>query len=1396
MKQRDLLFAGLLLFAAPAFAQPGITEPVFDADKDAKLIFSQDFEADFATWSTTPVDSITQLEYWDHEGTSNGTSMKPWSDNWGKVSVLRDSTMILYNGVVVCDEDEDWFETPEKNATIVEDAGTEKAARQSAMRQFGEADAGGDYYFKFVTDSAPTRKGSSSYSNGLSARYRRNLFVRGLDIQDNTSYRLTFYAKGKTRNAGSSITPTLYSDVMRGYFHNEKPFTMGYLSSASNNDYNNKFEYTKNDFKGDEWEKLTYMTYYLTDSIAAYYVFVDGYWWADGGAWTWQSKDSAGSTNPKSYDLNYIVQPDKYFVRLGFASDSSEFCIDNLSLTRSTIGGVEYYQDKLRVNFGYETDLKKQAKAAYKKNKIEAVEIPGDNFEVWGLSKDVDPLTGEKYWEPTDIASAEYQGDGYMYLFAGFYDDPVSGEKKRYTFDQYDTVLVSFINPTDPELELHYTGTLFPQATNKEWIKAGKRVLDFTNEVAALNPYVFANIYSMYDRAPVMQKAMLEDGSFGLDGTMREFTFKFSREMEIDNPADKAQRQKCIVYAGTEIWDRVWNETDSTLTITRPTSYTSPLSGDVTIEIKSIYVPNTTNKGANVSVSYNFTRPINRDLSSATFTEVWNSKFLDETFNPGNSGKNSPAGTACWWLKEGSWGRPATRTFQVLDGKSELNAARLYRYSTDGLVNKRALVICPRNNTNTYASVYLGYGDPLNLTPGGYKLDYKAMAINKNFGFSIYVFRYDAEPHLMDDGDKTFVSKYTFDKNYSENLIKNADNNPDTIITQPFSDIITIADEGRYIIEVRVDPANNGSDGYPSMAFTNFVLSKNPVTYGPIYRVNEAVAAAQARIAKAADAKYAGPILAAVERLVGVYKADAATPYASSTPSDWFAAATEIDNANEALKLRMDTVDLVFAKQAESDTKLANVVADSIGWKDLAAYIALKTTKESVDTYVFADHTNAELTALIKKMDDEIKALDARVADNKEFVNQIKRSKKLLDDAKHTEYAEYDALQDTYDEWFEYNLITPADDAVKTAIATVKGAADAYDFRVIGFDAATVRIVALQALATKLGSTIADTADIKTALENLEGDADLIADAFKQAIKLAIYQKAAANDKVVDSLDVTPFIKNYNLYQTPRIVDRSDKKMPDNNKAGAADHGANMQYTQHAYNSGSLNGKMPIWVMITEVLYDNLYPGWTAKAFNEGNSMVTGDKSYDAYVKGMPVFDAEIGMDWNSKAELYTKVADLPAGLYELGVQLTEFTPNASEGKIAKMTVVLPDSTYSAEATTSGAQKLAVDSILVGATDTLDVTFMLRSQNGWSRADNFSLLFVPDKNFNYTAAVAGEQAKMTELLTIVSPAKAIAANVEYYTLGGVQVAAPKAGQILIRKTNVNGKVVVDKVLLK
>ena len=155
MKQRDLLFAGLMLLAAPAFAQtgPGYTEPIFDPAKDAKVVFTQNFESDWETWTTVPVDTIYKVEYYKTKETANGTASqngyKPWEEpsKWER-GIFRDSTIYLRNGVVIVDNKKDkWAET-ENSGTIISDAGTEKQARYNALSAFGEADGGGNSYFK------------------------------------------------------------------------------------------------------------------------------------------------------------------------------------------------------------------------------------------------------------------------------------------------------------------------------------------------------------------------------------------------------------------------------------------------------------------------------------------------------------------------------------------------------------------------------------------------------------------------------------------------------------------------------------------------------------------------------------------------------------------------------------------------------------------------------------------------------------------------------------------------------------------------------------------------------------------------------------------------------------------------------------------------------------------------------------------------------------------------------------------------------------------------------------------------------------------------------------------------------------------------------------------------
>ena len=73
----------------------------------------------------------------------------------------------------------------------------------------------------------------------------------------------------------------------------------------------------------------------------------------------------------------------------------------------------------------------------YAKTGINAIELPGDYFSVYGYYADGD----DSGWWPIEIASAEYHHDGYMYMWS----KDIEGEKNP--FSNYDSVLVSFTNP-------------------------------------------------------------------------------------------------------------------------------------------------------------------------------------------------------------------------------------------------------------------------------------------------------------------------------------------------------------------------------------------------------------------------------------------------------------------------------------------------------------------------------------------------------------------------------------------------------------------------------------------------------------------------------------------------------------------------------------------------------------------------------------------------------------------------------------------------------------------------------------------------------------------------------------------------------------------------------------
>jgi len=1408
MKQRDLLFAGLFLLGAPAFAQqviPEFPELRFDDKKDAKVIFSQDFEDDWETWSTEVVDKIDGVWYYDVDSltkTGNFNATQIWKDSIWNKKIFREDTIIdLKNGVLVTDNAGEIAANnfPGETFTIATDDTPE---RHDAFRNFGEADEGGTNVFKYTSDTCTLEAVSwGTYKGGYTANYRRNLFVRGIPIDEESSYRLTFYLKTKSL-PGHDAAPRMSAGVFRGYFASEKPFSNGLENDADNYKYNIPIEYEKTDFApSDRWEKVTYMTYYLNDSIANNFVFVDGYWWAD--EWRWHQTLSVDGKDT-TIVRDYHVQPDKFFVRLGFVSDYTEFQIDNLSLTKSWIGGAEYYGDKLRVDFGYKTNLAELAKAAKARTNIAAAEIiaevPGEKveelgyrfrFEVFGLTQGGDPTNVDDY-EEVPIRSAEFHDDGYMYMFTEFYD-----EENAYQFDDYDRVLVTFHNPIDdPDLTLKYTGDgksvaeLFPKALDTTWIKNGKIVPDFYNEIATQNPYVFTGVHSLLDLPPVLQDIEIPDGSIFLD-PVQSFSFKFSRDILFDNLAQASEKVIGYVRAsGIEyVWTPSFDYETNTLTITCPDDSWQNLKGDVEVALIQLYGKGT-DAGENVTVHYNFG-------SYSRETEDYELTPIDISWTMVGEHTSVAKGVYTWSASNKTIGQGTAI------GTGNLN--RMFTHEVEGSALLRGYEVRPHGAGNG-GHVYLGAGDPtykITLAAGGYKFKFKGTGWSWNGAAiqpaTVYVFPRENDPTSVSSSAKTEIGVYNATVASDDGDLQNKDyaipaENVD-VVEYEFS----VAEGGDYIIEF-----NNKAGAWSQGVFVgDFELGGIPGNIFYVNSLNNAVAAAQERVELAeVDENYEGVILDALNSMIGYYKEGGAFDDLKSTePADWTAAVKELNDATEAMKLRMDTVDAFTAKVEEVMGKLADNDAFSV----LPVYETLNDLYEAALVYPVTEKLGSDIYAFNTEMDDAIKALDARIALNNSYDAALSAAKNFVEseDAK-TQYDEFSVLEQCYtfysEEFDEYSV---TDTEITDATDAIIAATNPYKKIVQGASILPTRVKALYELAKELGSDIVDNEEVNAQLAITDFDDDYLADVYKTAIKIALYEAADVNldDPKLDSIDVTPFIKNYHLYATPTIVERMDKQMPANAGDLSAEDpdGAQIQHTRHQYND---NGNMPIWILILDKEFDDLYPGWTVKSIGSygGNRMVTtGNEVYTSYSQGQLVFDGVIGMDWNSAAEMKTELVDLPVGQYTLGVNLIKLTANEGEGKIASLTVNTTDNTYSNKAVASGTNiPLAVDSILVGENDNkVSVDFLLRSQNGWSVADNFFLSFRPVDGFDYAGAIDDLETELAGLLTVVDARQAVKAGVEYFTIGGIKLDAPKAGQILIRKTTQsNGKVVMDKVLIK
>lgn len=1403
MKKRDLLIAGLLLLGLPVLAQPNLSDP-----NSAKEVFTQDFEASWEDWKKTKIDEISEIQYYVKDGDDDGNGFTPWTDPngaWAKGPIRTDSIIPIYNGEMTVIDDgekakgnEEWGDDNASSATIVEDN-----TRAEEFEAFGEADGGGNYYFKFTSDTIlKINSGNGAYSNKLAARYRRNLFVRLKpgDIEENSSYRLTFFVKAKTLPGHEDYvaTPTVYADVMRGYYHSEKPFSMGYISNDKNThpyEYSNTFEYTKNNFGDDKsydnWEKVTFMTYYTTDSIAEYFMFKDGYWWADDHAWEWK-KDAEGNTTGK--DLYYIVQPDKYFVRLGFPADYTVYSVDNISLTKSWIAGCEYYGDKMRVDFGYKNNLGALVAAEKKKTGVDQIEIEPKYFQVWCLQKGYDESDPDG-WFPMPMRSAEYHADGYMYLFTSFFK--LEGEDYSYQFGDYDKVLVSFQNPTEENLQLKYTDTPFPKGNDSVWIKGGKIVPDFVNEVAVPNPTpkIWKGVYSKYDLPPVMTLPPYEEGSFGLT-PVSSMEFKFSRKVLFDN---KDLSEKAIAYVNDERWDISYGANDSILVITRKNG--QPLAaGDYTIELIQLF-GNGTDEGANVVMHYNF-GTISRDVASLDgLQEFWSARW-DTTAN--QDVECLPEGTALYVPDNNNshpWG--------VGDGTVRDPNCRLYFFAGD---YNRAFNLNSRGRDNT-ARLYLGFeeGYEINLAKGGYSLNFGVVGINDKKKTTVYIYPWDEEWNTKPQNiqkvaaaDKTMIAEFTPSNSVNENIRTDSKNKTlDMLEMQTIQFDITKA--GRYVVEIAFNGGFQWSGYHGVMITSPVITAKPPVSFLPISLLNSSVEAAAARIAAAqAQAYYAGTALTTLIEKHRFYAPGGAFDGEKKTsPSDWADAKKDLDNATAKVKERMDTIDALKTKISDAETKLAGL---SDEYKEFDVSEKLQALVDSANAYDIPANKGKDIAALTDLINKAITAVDNRKGKNDALAGYIEAGQKLFDAKERVDFDEYKVLSDTLAEALAFDAVKAADEAVDAEALKMYKVNTLYEGKVGGYAAMTERNKAFRELAAELEVEEVDFWALNDYVLTTDEDNDEIADIYKAAVKYAIYSLLADDPEAAeDGIDVTPFIKNYILYaiNDKPYVDNRDLTLATGNDRkndrakGKNNPGSVYQWIGHNYGQDALDKK--IWVLMYDTAYAEVFPGWTVQSYiTGGHSMVTPDPSGDyKYLRfGAPVFNGNLNLDWNSKAELKQTVTDLPNGYYELAVS-AKMDANSSDYKTtfsATTKVADKDSVLSVSVTSDATKTLSIDSITV-LDGNLNIDLILGSNDGSSNADDFQLIFLGGHNsVNYgnlvDAAKDDLDYKIANRKTFVNAPKAAANRVEFYNAGGQKVNAPQSGLYIKVENGVATKVFV------
>ena len=1175
--------------------------------------------------------------------------------------ILRDTTYLVYNELRPLTSRGDYYE-------FLSDPLGGHAEELAALG--GE---GGEHYLKYV--SGGTAGGNKANS------YEANLYVRGIPIEDNTSYRLTYYVKTSGKDAD------IECDMIRGWFQSWKPFTM----SASGTE----FISDKSGFPDDQWVRMTSMTYYLNDSIANAYLHSQ-YWWA--ADWTWHNPEN-GNT------YQYIMQPDVYFYRLSFRGPATTYYIDDLSLVKSMIGGVDYNNDVLRVDFGYQTNLRDLANA----DEEGQLPIPADMVTIRGLDGEDDVEL-----EPIFV---EYHDDGYLYIWL---DE---------SCDYFDNLKVSFHNSDDPAYQLKYNGSLYPMADNKEWVDAGKIVPDFEEEIAYYNPTI--SVMAKDLTPPLVLSTVPDDGSFNLDPTNnehRQIKVFFNKKPYIGNDGVTVSLTGSGIN-GYTLEPGTYNSEENSLIFKFPSDVPTNLDG----EYKAIVAYVKSYSGGLAS------DPVEVELSYGQVSSDPPVYYMQGNFDEQND-NTIPYGFICI---------DATGTHQ--NGESS-NGSGLRHYP-EGSDFYRCFYLGPRDGATFGQATYGEINDyTLLLKPGKVRVrfEYTGWETRKQtFVFSFYNIEDEEHPLISEELTPT-AAHWRVGGSGTAVVVTDAD---------VFSQDIEIPEEGLYVMKWRINASGWTGIAFGDVEVTNcyskhrLLLADFENAYNTALSVKDEVLSTETKYSGEDYDKF-------VEEIINGYKG-----YTSTSPTEWKAATASVMDGTAQMRARIALVDKYYAGyQSAMDKRDQYAEEKETG---LEAYTALVTTLLTYSDLDVTSKNSDELTEIISELAASVTAVNSRVTLDNNFESALSSASSVLEEEQEYSYLpEYSELETVYESYKDVDFIVAADEQLTEATNALKSGVKSYQYAYGPIAAQTVQVKGLFRLAEELNVNYDEieeglAANLDNRLKELRTDDQELASLLKEIIKYRVYDILASGES--DTLNLTPFITNYNLYCT-------------------AQKDVEVEHYNYAY--GSPNNR---WRLVNST-FTTVYPGWIVTGKGGNVHVMSEQQNWEDKPE---IVDGFIAFDWSSKVDMEQTVKGLPEGIYSIGVGLNNQIKSTI--LVAEADEV-PDTVRISSSNQNYPSKANVFAEELDVTDSINVRVVVSGGNGWGRIDNWELYLTAKRPASdYAALAAAQKNVVAESLTFVPQFKE-AKSYRYYTIDGIETNASGKGTVIRVGTNADGSRTVEKIM--